>query len=107
MVPSLYEGFSIPAVQAMACGVPLVATTAGALPEVVGDDGETALLVPPGDAAALARAIGSLLDDSALRDRLSTAVLRRSGELFSWEATARATADVYREMLANPVPCRS
>ena len=50
VVPSLYEGFSIPALQAMACGVPLVATTAGALPEVAGANGETALLVPPGDA---------------------------------------------------------
>ncbi|MDQ2803731.1 MAG: glycosyltransferase family 4 protein, partial [Pseudomonadota bacterium] len=67
VVPSLYEGFSIPALQAMSCGVPLVATTAGALPEVAGRDGETALLVPPGDAAALALAIGRLLDDSALR----------------------------------------
>jgi glycosyltransferase involved in cell wall biosynthesis len=105
VVPSLYEGFSLPALQAMSCGVPLVATTAGALPEVVGDDGETALLVPPGDAAALARAIGRLLDDPELRDRLSRAALLRSGQLFSWEATARATADVYREVLANPVPC--
>jgi glycosyltransferase involved in cell wall biosynthesis len=107
VVPSLYEGFSIPAVQAMSCGVPLVATTAGALPEVVGRDGETALLVPPGDAAALARAIGRLLDDPGLRTRLSGAALRRAAERYSWETTARATADVYREVLANPVPCRA
>jgi glycosyltransferase involved in cell wall biosynthesis len=107
VVPSLYEGFSIPAVQAMACGAPLVATTAGALPEVVGRDGETALLVPPGDAAALAQAIGRLLDDAGLRARLSGAALRRAAERYSWEATARATADVYREVLANPVPCRA
>jgi glycosyltransferase involved in cell wall biosynthesis len=99
VVPSLYEGFSIPALQAMLCGVPLVATTAGALPEVVGRDGETALLVPPGDAGALARAIGRLLDDPALRCRLSDAALRRSRERYSWEATARATVDVYREVL--------
>ncbi len=104
VVPSLYEGFSIPALQAMASGVPLVATTAGALPEVAGRDGETALLVPPGDAAALARAIGALLDDEALRTRLSEAALRRSRERFSWSATARATADVYREVVRNPVP---
>jgi glycosyltransferase involved in cell wall biosynthesis len=107
VVPSLYEGFSIPAVQAMACGVPLVATTAGALPEVVGRDGETALLVPPGDAAALAQAIGRLLDDPGLRTRLSAAARRRAADRYSWEATARATADVYREVLANPVPCRA
>jgi glycosyltransferase involved in cell wall biosynthesis len=99
VVPSLYEGFSIPALQAMLCGVPLVATTAGALPEVVGSDGETALLVPPGDAGALARAIGRLLDDAVLRCRLSDAALRRSRERYSWEATARATVDVYREVL--------
>ncbi|MDQ6856735.1 MAG: glycosyltransferase, partial [Candidatus Dormibacteraeota bacterium] len=104
VVPSLYEGFSIPALQAMASGVPLVATTAGALPEVAGRDGETALLVPPGDAAALARAIGALLDNPALRSRLSEAALRRSRARFSWEATARATADVYREVIRNPVP---
>ena len=54
VVPSLYEGFSLPAVEAMACGVPLVATTGGALPEVVGTDGETGLLVPPDDPGALA-----------------------------------------------------
>ncbi|MEO8897130.1 MAG: glycosyltransferase family 4 protein [Candidatus Dormibacter sp.] len=107
VVPSLYEGFSIPAVQAMSCGVPLVATTAGALPEVVGDDGETALLVAPGDAAALAGAIGRLFDDAGLRARLSGAALRRAAERYSWEATASATADVYREVLANPVPCRA
>jgi glycosyltransferase involved in cell wall biosynthesis len=104
VVPSLYEGFSIPALQAMASGVPLVATTAGALPEVVGRSGETGLLVPPGDSGALAEAIGALLADPALRTRLSEAALRRSREHFSWEATARATADVYREVVRNRLP---
>jgi glycosyltransferase involved in cell wall biosynthesis len=100
VVPSLYEGFSIPALQAMFCAVPLVATTAGALPEVAGRDGETALLVPPGDAVALAQAIGRLLDDAPLRHRLSEAALLRSRERYSWAASARATVEVYREVLA-------
>jgi glycosyltransferase involved in cell wall biosynthesis len=101
VVPSLYEGFSIPALQAMFCGVPLVATTAGALPEVAGRDGETALLVPPGDPVALEQAIGRLLDDAPLRDRLSAAALLRSRKRYSWAASARATAEVYGEVLAG------
>lgn len=105
VVPSLYEGFSIPALQAMFCGTPLVATTAGALPEVAGRDGETVLLVPPGNPPALAGAIGRLLDDDALRSRLSAAARRRARERFSWAVTARATAAVYREVLGiGPSP---
>ena len=101
VVPSLYEGFSLPALQAMCCGVPLVATTAGALPEVVGGNEETALLVPPGDPAALARAIARLLDDAPLRAQLSEAARRRARERYSWAATAQATADVYREVIGT------
>src|SRR4029079_19378767 len=70
VVPSLYEGFSLPAIEAMSCGVPIVATTGGALPEVVGTDNETALLVPPGDSAALATTIAVALDDAELRARI-------------------------------------
>src|SRR6202047_2639657 len=73
VVPSLYEGFSLPAIEAMACGVALVATTGGALPEVVGSDGVTGLLVPPDDPGALAGAIGRLLDDDELRRNLGAA----------------------------------
>lgn len=98
VVPSLYEGFSLPAAEAMACGLPLVATTAGALPEVVGGDGEAALLVPPGDAAALARGILTLLDDAALRRRLGGRGRERVLGRFTWEAAARATAEQYREV---------
>jgi glycosyltransferase involved in cell wall biosynthesis len=99
VVPSLYEGFSLPAIEAMACGVPLVATTGGALPEVVGRDGETALLVPPGDAGALAAAINRLLDDAALRTRIGVAGRDRVFERFTWARTAEGTVEQYREEL--------
>jgi len=100
VVPSLFEGFCLPAVEEMACGLPLVATRAGALPEVVGPDGEAAMLVPPGDAEALAGALGRLLADPALRTRLGTAGRARVEAGLSWRATARATADWYRERIA-------
>lgn len=96
VVPSLYEGFSLPAVEAMSCAVPLVATTGGALPEVVGNDGETGLLVPPGDPGALAQAIGSVLGDGALADRLGRAGRGRVLERFTWAACAEATVEHYR-----------
>src|SRR5207248_8788002 len=99
VVPSLYEGFSLPAVEAMACGVPLVTTTGGALPEVVGTDGETGLLVPPGDPGALAVAIGRLLDNAALRERLAAAGRQRVLEKFTWRACAEGTVAQYYEEL--------
>ena len=98
-VPSLYEGFSLPAVEAMACGVPIVATTGGALPEVVGRDGETALLVPPADPSALAGALGHLLDDAELRSRIGAAGRQRVLERFTWRKTAEGTVDHYRALL--------
>jgi glycosyltransferase involved in cell wall biosynthesis len=96
VVPSLYEGFSLPAAEAMACGVPLVATTGGAVPEVVGPDREAAIVVPPADAGALAVAIVELLDDPALRARLGAAGRRRVVERFSWSRAARETVEHYR-----------
>ena len=96
VVPSLYEGFSLPAVEAMSCGVPLVATTGGALPEVVGPDGEAGLLVPPGDPSALVHAISAVLDSHELAARLAVAGRRRVLERFTWAACAEATAEHYR-----------
>ncbi len=104
VVPSLYEGFSLPAIEAMACGVPVVTTTGGALPEVVGRDGETAVLVPPDDPEALAVAIGELLDDPAARARLGAAGRRRVLRRFTWRATAEGTAECYRAMLEGRSP---
>lgn len=105
VVPSLYEGFSLPAVEAMACGVPLVATTGGALPEVVGRDGETGLLVRPGDPEALASAISRLLDDRGLRQRLGSAGRRRVMSRFTWAVTAQGTAACYEALLeGRPLP---
>jgi glycosyltransferase involved in cell wall biosynthesis len=101
VVPSLYEGFSLPAIEAMACGVALVATTGGALPEVVGEDGVTGLLVTPDDPGALAAAIGRLLDDDELRHRLGAAGRQRVLGRFTWQVTAAGTAAEYRALMAD------
>jgi glycosyltransferase involved in cell wall biosynthesis len=99
-VPSLYEGFSLPAAEAMATGTPLIATTGGAIPEVAGPDGETCLAVPPGDAGALAAGLGRLLDDAALRARLGAAGRARVLDRFTWARAAQGTAELYREAIA-------
>jgi glycosyltransferase involved in cell wall biosynthesis len=100
-VPSLYEGFSLPAVEAMAVGLPLVSTTGGALPEVAGPDGETTLAVPPGDAPALAAALARLLGDAPLRARLGAAARERAARRFTWRAAAAATAQRYRARITE------
>jgi glycosyltransferase involved in cell wall biosynthesis len=107
VVPSLFEGFSLPLVEAMACATPVVCTTGGALPEVAGPDGLAALQVAPGDADALAVAIARLLDAPDLRDRLGAAGRERVLRRFTWRAAATATAEVYRSVLAEWANSRS
>jgi glycosyltransferase involved in cell wall biosynthesis len=101
VVPSLYEGFSLPAVEHMASGTPLIASRTGALPEVVGD---AARLVRPGDAEELAAALRELHDSPAERDRLGAAGLSRVQERFTWSAVARATVAQYRRAIATQTP---
>jgi len=98
-VPSNFEGFGLPAAEAMACGAPVVASTAGALPEVVGDGG--GLLVPPRDPEALAKGIRSLLEQPEARRELAARARERVVARFSWPAIARRTVGVYREALAE------
>lgn len=100
-VPSLYEGFSLPAAEAMATGTPLVATTGGAIPEVAGRDGETCVAVPPGDAGALAAGLSRLLGDPDLRARLGAAGRERVLRHFTWARAAEGTVARYREALAR------
>ncbi|MFF4225450.1 glycosyltransferase family 4 protein [Streptomyces sp. L500] len=100
-VPSLYEGFSLPAAEAMATGTPLVATTGGAIPEVAGPDGETCLAVPPGDADALAAGLSRLLGDADLRRRLGAAGRERVLARFTWRQAAIGTAEHYRAAIAR------
>jgi len=98
VVPSLYEGFGFPAAEAMACELPVVASSAGALPEVVGWDG-AGILVPPRNAPALAQAINDLLRDPGLRRRMGLLARQRVLSLFSWEQAARQMLEVYREAI--------
>ena len=95
-IPSIYEGFGLPAAEAMACGVPVVSTTAGALPEIVGDAG---ILVPPADAKALAEAISALVVSPNKRKHLSEMGRKRVMQMFNWRDTAQRTADVYAEAI--------
>jgi glycosyltransferase involved in cell wall biosynthesis len=101
VVPSLYEGFSLPAIEAMSCAVPLVATTGGAIPEVVGPDGETAFSVPPGDSGALAAKIAYVLDHPRVAARVGAAGRQRVIDHWSWRHTAERTVEQYRARLAD------
>lgn len=100
-IPSLYEGFSLPAVEAMASGTPIVASRVGALPEVLGTDGTCAELVPPADVDALTHALGELLDSPEKRRSLGNAGRTRAVDVFSWEAVAAQTVRVYERAIAR------
>ena len=102
VVPSLYEGFSLPSIEAMSTGICLVATTGGALPEVTGRDGDTVLSCPPGDADALAAALRRGLDDEQLRIKIGAAGRTRVVERWSWRHCASLTVDQYREVVMMP-----
>jgi len=96
IVPSVYEGFGLPAAEAMACGAPTVSTTAGALPEVVGDAG---ILVPPASVKALVDAISTLVDSPEKRKHFSAIGRSRIIRKFNWKNTAQKTVDVYTEAI--------
>ncbi|MDP2660763.1 MAG: glycosyltransferase family 1 protein, partial [Dehalococcoidia bacterium] len=93
VLPSMYEGFGLPVIEAMACGTPVITTNVSSLPEVAG---EAAILVDPHDSDGLAAAISRVLDDPNLRARMREAGLAQSSH-FDWDSTARATVEVYRE----------
>jgi len=98
VVPSVYEGFGLPAGEAMACGLPVVSTTGGALPEVIGDAG---ILVPPADPDALAHAITALFDNPDRAQKMGRAGYRRVHNLFTWHKAAQMTVDAYRETIRD------
>ena len=96
VVPSLYEGFGLPAAEAMACGVPLISTSGGALPEVVGNAGT---IVPPADASALAKEIMVLFNNPDRRKKMAQAGIERVDSIFNWSKAAGDMVDVYREAI--------
>ena len=102
VVPSLYEGFSLPAIEAMCTGTPLVATDGGALPEVTGADGETVFRCTAGDVSSLATSIRQALDQPEARAAIGTAGRQRVTERWSWRHCAELTVDQYREVLDMP-----
>jgi glycosyltransferase involved in cell wall biosynthesis len=95
--PSLYEGFGLPPLEAMACGCPVVVSNVSSLPEVCGD---AAYYVEPQDPSSIAEGICKVLEDSDTREALISKGIERAG-VFSWERTARETLAVFREVLAN------
>jgi glycosyltransferase involved in cell wall biosynthesis len=98
VVPSVYEGFGLPAGEAMACSVPVITTTGGALPEVVGEAG---VLVPPRDHEALAKAITVLLEHPEHARRIGQAGFERVQKHFTWKKAAAKTVAIYREVIRD------
>ncbi len=100
-VPSLYEGFSLPTAELMACATPLVVSKAGAIPEVVGEDGVCADMVTAGDVGEFKHALEAMLDDPERRERMGRAGRQRVEEMFSWRAVAIKVAAAYEETIAD------
>jgi glycosyltransferase involved in cell wall biosynthesis len=98
VIPSIYEGFGLPAGEAMACSVPVISTTGGALPEVVGDAG---LMVPPADHQSIAAAIRRYLDDPDLRETNGRKGFDRIQQYFSWEVAASEMAELYHDIIVE------
>jgi len=98
--PSLYEGFGIPPLEAMACGTPVVCSNRGSLPEITG---EAARMVNPDSPADLAQAMKEVLENKDYRDTLIKKGIRQACR-FSWEQTAHATEDTYRSAIAKLLP---
>jgi glycosyltransferase involved in cell wall biosynthesis len=103
VIPSLEEGFGIPAAEAMGCEVPVVASDAGGLPEVV-ENGVTGLVVPRGDPGALAKAIATLLQDPERRRVMGRAGRQRALRLFDWDRSAEQFEQLYREIGVKAEP---
>ena len=99
IVPSFFEGFGFPASEAMACGVPVIANAAGALPEVVGSDGQSGLLVPPRDARALADAVESIVGEEGKAERMGQAARRRIEHVFRWDDAAAHLVEVFEDTI--------
>jgi glycosyltransferase involved in cell wall biosynthesis len=95
--PTIYEGFGLPPLEAMACGTPVVTSDVASLPEIVGEAG---ILVPPGDQQALSQALRAVLADPGLQSHLETQGPQQASQ-FTWERTARQTLQVYRQVLAK------
>ncbi len=97
VVPSLFEGFGLPAAEAMASGLPVVSTDGGALPEVVGTDGASSIMVPSRSSNAIANAVMGLVNDKEKRERMAKAARRRALEKFTWKKAAQDIVDIYED----------